>query len=103
MRLWIPGEPGGLDPDAARERACAGGVRVPRVEYGLAVRFRFVYKLPAGPLEVRPDLPADPPLLELAQVWAVAVESILWVDGAQLGQVYARREWGNVAGVEVSL
>ena len=109
MKLWIPGDPcitgdAAAIYDEARERAAGAshGWGQPYTSGGLAVRFRFVHKLAPG-LTTAPLLPVEPNLLELVTVWAEAVESILWRDWSQVVQVYARREWGNVDGVEVSL
>ncbi len=116
MRLWIPGDPGLADEDAAnvaresveniaRDRVAAASERwgQPYVSAGLAVRFRFVHLLPAGPLAVKPPFPTEPTVPELVALWAGQLESVLWRDASQLVQVFARREWGNAAGVEVSL
>lgn len=108
MKLFVPGEPGKVRTiGGARRRieneTAAGAPLV--TASGVAVRFRFLHRLEVPPegLAVRPELPDEPTLLELLTVWATALEGVLWADGRQIAVFHVRREWANVAGVEVSL
>jgi len=107
MRLWLPHDPGQPLEVAAKRDLVAAALQEwpasPRTDAGLSVRFRFLHELPAGPLEVRPALPDNPRLLPLALLWSYQLEGVLWADVAQVGEVYLRREWARVAGLEVTL
>jgi hypothetical protein len=103
MRLWVPGNPATLPAMDELIEAAATKGHEPREGVGLSLRLRFVYKLPEGPLAVRPTLPDSPVLPELAYDWAFALVGFAYRDAGQIVQVYARREWGNAEGVEVSL
>lgn len=106
MRLWLPHDPAmPLDGAATRElvNACRAAIEAPpRESAAIAARFRFVYKLEPG-LATRPELPRSPRLPTLVMLWGYALEGVLWADSDQLDSVHARREWGNVAGLEVTL
>lgn len=107
MRLWVPHDPGrplGLAAKVALALASVPADGAPcRRDAGLSVRMRFLHELPAGPLEVRPALPAAPRLLGLAFFWSYALEGVLWDDAGQIAELHVRREWARTAGLEVSL
>lgn len=109
MRLWLPHDPAvALDGAAVRELVNDHRAAVqapPREGAGVAARFRFVYELPpAASLPAPPlELPRTPRLPALVMLWGYALEGVLWLDSDQLTSVHARREWGNVAGLEVTL
>lgn len=112
MRLWLDGRPGLEDPPEelaskawrALTSSPAGPPEVPVYRSsGLSVRMRFVYELPQGPLEVRPALPSSPAISTLAWFWTHVLEGLLWESAGQVGELHVRREWGRVAGLEVTL
>lgn len=101
MKVLLDGEPG-----SARTYAAVDAYRRearPRGDSGIVARFRFLYELPAGPLEVRPELPSDRLLHELVAGYAIVLEGVLWESAGQIAVIHAAREWARVAGVEVSL
>lgn len=112
MKLWLDGRPGLEDPpeelaSKAWRALSASPMGPPELPVyrtaGLAVRFRFVYELPEGPLEVRPPMPATPATPTLAWFWTQVLEGLLWESAGQVAQVTARKEWGRLAGVEVTV
>lgn len=108
MKLWHERTPSmDLTPEELREALREAMGPVPRFPIysnaGLAVRVRFVYELPPGPLEVRPELPPFPNVSTLAWYWLAALEGLLWESAGQVVQLTTRKEWGRVAGVEVNV
>lgn len=110
MRLWLDGRPGLDDPpeDLAEKawRELARWEHPGELPFyrgaGISVRMRFVYELPKGPLAVRPDLPETPATTTLAWFWVHVLEGLLWASAGHVVELHARKEWGRVAGVEVS-
>lgn len=68
---------------------------------GLSVRLRLVSELEEPGTGLR--RPPGPPVSTAAWYLASILEGVLWREAAQVGQLHVRREWGRVAGVEVSL
>lgn len=108
MRLFLEGTPDLLELEELRRQA---GEQVAGLELpvyagasgygGLSVRIRFIFRLPEGPLEVRPELPRTPAASTLAWYWLHGLEGLLWDEAGQVAELHARKEWGRVAGVEV--
>jgi hypothetical protein len=117
MRLWLDGTPGLDDPPeelaqkawrALTSRPGAGELNLPVYSYGgLSVRIRFVHELPSGrEAHLRAGEPPSfpgPAISTLAWFWVHVLEGLLWENAGQVGELHVRREWGRVAGVEVSL
>ncbi len=111
MRLWIDGKPGLEEPpEELAEKAwralvagpSAKGLALPLYSHaGLSVRIRFVYEL-KGDIHLH-TLPATPAISTLAWFWVHVLEGLLWTDGGQVAELHVRREWGRVAGVEVTV
>ena len=116
MKLWLDGRATLEDPpEELFERAQAAltvrhigpALELPIYESGgLSVRFRFVEELPQAfepGLHLPPVLPSRPAVSTLVWFWVHVLEGLLWSDAGQVAEVTARREWGRVAGLEVTV
>jgi len=106
MRVWIPGEDALRVHEGGHELAraqIADGLGLPLYDSpGLSVRFRFVHAIEPG-LLTYPEFPEEPSVVELADGWARELEGVVWRSAGQIVQLFARREYGRAAGLEVSL
>ena len=105
MRLWIPEEDALRGHEGGQEiaRQIVGNLELPLYDSsGLSVRFRFVHAIEPG-LLTYPEFPEEPSLLDLADGWARELEGVVWRSAGQIAQLFARREYGRVSGLEVSL
>lgn len=107
MRLYLEGTPDLLELEELRERATRElelyGRRPVYTNPGLSVRIRLLYKLPEGPLAVKPALPMTPAASTLAWYWLNALCGLLWNEAGQVYELHVRKEWARVAGVEVNV
>jgi hypothetical protein len=114
MRLWLDVAPASLlsePPEALAERAWrelatwAGREELPvYTSDGLAVRVRLISELASpAPDTGFPGTPPGPAISTAAWYLVHVLEGLLWREAGQVGELHVRREWGRLAGVEVSL
>lgn len=110
MRLWLDVAPKDLlnePPEelaqkAWRELATWAGAELPiYTTDGLSVRLRLVSlledEMPAG------RRPPGPAIATAGWYLSQVLEGLLWRDAGQVGEWHIRREWGRLAGLEVTI